>query len=173
MLGWRCYHTLVCPRRARQASGPDLPSHVQDFTYLEISFRLPATVLVGRCQVLPEQSVVDVAAAVEVEERRDAGGLGRVALGLGLAKGLESAVQAVDVCLVVLGVVQLHDLAGDVRLECTVVVYRERASVSILLSKTSRKAWRECRRNRRTRLAYMTDRAEWPCRGQTACWPCP
>lgn len=60
--------------------------------------------------------------AVEVEERRDAGGLGRVALGLGLGNGLESAVEAVDVGLVVLGVVQLHDLARDVRLECAVVV---------------------------------------------------
>lgn len=96
-------------------------------TYLEVSLWLTTTILVGRGQVLPEQSVVDVSTAVEVEERSNACGLCRVALGLSLGQGLDGAVEAVDVGLVVLGVVQLHDLAGNVRLECAVVVYRERA----------------------------------------------
>jgi hypothetical protein len=92
-------------------------------TYLELSLWLTTAVLVGGCQVLPEQGVVNVSTAVEVEKGRDAGGLCGVALGLGLGNTLEGAVQAVDVCLVVLGVVQLHDLARDVRLECAIVVY--------------------------------------------------
>lgn len=124
---------IGCGRRAEQAPGSNPSILVFISTYLELSRWLTTTVLVGRCQVLPEQSVVDVSTTVEVEEGRDTGGLGRVALGLGLAKGLESAVEAVDVGLVVLGVVQLHDLARDVRLECAVVVYRERARVSILV----------------------------------------
>lgn len=90
--------------------------------HLEGSVGLAAAVPAGGGQVLPEEGVVDVAAAVEVEERGDAGGLGEVALALGLGDGLEGAVEAVDIGLVVLGVVQLHDLARDVRLESAVVV---------------------------------------------------
>lgn len=131
--------------RAQAALGSSVRSPSSYFrTYLELSFWLTTAVLVGGCQVLPEQSVVDVSAAVEVEEGRDAGGLGRVALGLSLAKGLEGAVEAVDIGLVVLGVVQLHDLARDVRLECAVVVCRGQVHVSMplprLLSKSSREA---------------------------------
>ena len=61
-------------------------------------------------------------AAVEVEQRRLRCGSLVVTLGLGLRDGLNGGVVAVDVGLVVLGVVQLHDLAGDVRLEGAVVV---------------------------------------------------
>lgn len=60
--------------------------------------------------------------AVEVEQR----GLGSsslgVALSLSFGKGLDGSVEAVDIGLVVLGVVELHDLAGDVGLERAVVV---------------------------------------------------
>jgi hypothetical protein len=62
--------------------------------------------------------VVDVAAAVEVEQRRGGGGVGRVAR----RDGVEGAVEARHVGLVVLLVVQLHDLPGDVGLEGGVVV---------------------------------------------------
>lgn len=145
-------------------------------TYLELSRWLTATILVGGCQVLPEQSVVDVPTAVEVEEGRDAGGLGRVALGLGLAKGLESAVEAVHVGLVVLGVVQLHDLARDVRLECAVVIYRERAHVSIAVRKQTASCVAKAKDPQKKGadlLTYRTGRGGWPCRGRIACWPCP
>lgn len=70
--------------------------------------------------------MVQVAAAVEVEEWRDGRSLSRVTLGLEITDGLEGAVQAGDIGLVVLGVVELHDLAGDVRLESAVVVCDER-----------------------------------------------
>lgn len=76
----------------------------------------------GGGQVLPEEGVVEVAAAVEVEEGSDGGRLGEVALGLGLGDGGQRRVEAVDVGLVVLGVVELHNLGGDVGLEGAVVV---------------------------------------------------
>lgn len=91
-------------------------------THLERAVRLAAALAAGGGEVLPEEAVVDVAAAVEVEERRDGRCLGVVALALGLGDGVERAVEAVHVGLVVLGVVQLHDLARDVRLEGAVVV---------------------------------------------------
>lgn len=151
LLLWGCCRGLGCPGKAAHAPKSEQSSHIFDFsTYLELTLWLAATVLVGRRQVLPEQSVVDVSTAVEVEEGSDAGGLGRVALRLGLGEGLEGAVEAVDVGLVVLGVVQLHDLAGNVRLECAVVVYRERALVSILVPKPLSQNSREPRRNGRT-----------------------
>jgi hypothetical protein len=91
-------------------------------THLELSIWLAATVLVSRSQVLPEQSVVQVTAAVEVEKRRNSGGLCEITLGLGFANRLESTVEAIDIGLVVLGVVQFHDLARNVWLESTVVI---------------------------------------------------
>lgn len=70
-----------------------------------------------RGQVLPEQGVVDVAAAVEVDGWLqcdllvDVVGLGRCGqVGQGL-------VEVRDVGLMVLGVVELHDLLGDAGLE--------------------------------------------------------
>ena len=178
LLLWRSCHTLGCPRRAAQVPRSRA---IQDYlylvsTYLELSFWLTTTVLVGGCQVLPEQSVVDVSTAVEVEEGRECGGLGRVALGYGIAKGLESAVEAVDVGLVVLGVVQLHDLARDVRLECAIVVCRERSQISILVLKQriSSVAKADDPEGKRAGMStYRKGREEWPCRGRTACWPCP
>lgn len=66
---------------------------------------------------------------VEVQQRSLRGGGSVVSLGLSLANGLDRGVKTVDICLVVLGVVQLHDLAGDVRLERAVVVCISSASV--------------------------------------------
>lgn len=59
---------------------------------------------------------------MEIEEGREGGGLCEVALGLGVTDCLESRVQTGDIGLVMLGVVELHDLAGDVRLECAIIV---------------------------------------------------
>lgn len=92
-------------------------------TYQKLALGLTTAALAVGGEVLPEEGVVDVATAVEVEQRcLGSGGLG-VALGLGIAEGLDGGVEAVDVCLVVLGVVELHDLAGDGGLERAVVVW--------------------------------------------------
>jgi hypothetical protein len=96
-------------------------------THLESSVRLAATLTTGGGQVLPEEAVVDVTTAVEVEEGRDRSRLGEVALALGLADGLEGAVKAVHVGLVVLRVVQLHDLARDVGLEGAVIICADKS----------------------------------------------
>lgn len=70
-------------------------------------------------EVEPEEGVVDVATAVELE-----GGLEGDALlgGGGLCVGLLCGVEGGDIGLVVLLVVELHDLAGDEGLECVVRV---------------------------------------------------
>jgi hypothetical protein len=90
--------------------------------YLENARRLASTVPAGRGKVLPEQGVVEVASAMEVEERRDAGSLCKIALALGLGDRLQRGVETSHIGLVVLLVVQLHDLTGDVRLKGTIVV---------------------------------------------------
>lgn len=102
-------------------------------SYQKLALGLTTTALAVGGEVLPEEGVVNMATAVEVEQRSlGSGGLG-VALGLGVAEGLDSGVKAVDVCLVVLGVVKLHDLAGDVGLERAVVVWiRENCSSALL-----------------------------------------
>lgn len=73
--------------------------------------RAPALVL--RRQVLPEQRVVEVAAAVEVDQRLQ-GDLGRdVGAGLRGRHLFRRVVEGVDVGVVVVLVVELHDFAGD------------------------------------------------------------
>ena len=74
---------------------------------------LPAPARLRR-EVLPEERVVDVAPAVELERGLEADALARRG---GLGVRVLGSVQAVHVRLVVLRVVQLHDLARDVRLE--------------------------------------------------------
>lgn len=92
-------------------------------SYQKLALGLTTAALAVGGEVLPEERVVDVATAVKVEQRGlGSGGLG-VALGLGITEGLDGGVEAVDVCLVVLGVVELHDLAGDGGLERAVVVW--------------------------------------------------
>lgn len=83
---------------------------------------LTTAISAGRGEVLPEERVVDVATAVEVDQGSLSSSLGIVALGVGILDGLESSVEAVDVGLVVLGVVKLHDLCRDVGLKGAVVV---------------------------------------------------
>lgn len=73
-------------------------------------------------QVLPEEGVVQVATTVEVDSGLE-GNLGRdVTLGLGLLELLNGVVVVGDIGVMVVLVVQLHDLAGDGRLESTIVV---------------------------------------------------
>lgn len=74
-------------------------------------------------QVLPEEAVVQVATAVEVDRRLE-GNLGRnVTLGLGLLQLLKGGIVVVDVGLVMALVVELHDLAGDRGFQGSVVVF--------------------------------------------------
>ena len=76
----------------------------------------------ARAQVLPEDGVVEVAAAIELDGALEADGRGHVALGRGLGELLLGHVEVVDVGGVVLAVVQLHDLGADDRLQRIVIV---------------------------------------------------
>lgn len=97
-------------------------------TYLESTVGFASAVLVRRGQVLPEQAVVDVTATVEVEQGREGGGLCRVSLGTGFLDLGQGAIEAVDVGLVVVLVMQFHDLARDVGFEGTVVIWDGRGA---------------------------------------------
>lgn len=103
-------------------------------SYQKLALGLTTAALAVGGEVLPEEGVVDVATAVEVQQRSLSGGGLGVAIGLGVTEGLDGSVEAVDVCLVVLGVVKLHDLAGDGGLERTVVVWIWRGFSSALRS---------------------------------------
>jgi hypothetical protein len=81
------------------------------------------TALGGRCQVLPEESVVDVTSTVEVDHGLQSNLSPNIVLRLRLGDLLAEVVVRCDVGVVVVLVVKLHDLAGDVGLESAIVVY--------------------------------------------------
>jgi hypothetical protein len=67
--------------------------------------------------------VIEVSTAVEVDEWLQSNDGCNVLLGFGRGQLFRGGVVAVDIGLVVVLVVQLHDLAGNGRLECAVVIY--------------------------------------------------
>lgn len=71
----------------------------------------------GRSQVLPEEGVVDVATAVETDLLLQADQGGNIARLSGRGLGGEGGIEIVNVGLVMLLMVQLHDLLGDHGLE--------------------------------------------------------
>lgn len=81
-----------------------------------------ASALGLRCQVLPEEGVVEVATAVEVDQGGQGDGGGDVTALLGRRHLLGGVVVGIDIGLVMLRVVKLHDLARDRRLEGAKVV---------------------------------------------------
>jgi hypothetical protein len=85
----------------------------------ELAVRLVAT-LGG--EVLPEDRVVDVAAEVEGQVLLELVDRVERVVGVCLVHLLDRGVQAVHIVLMVLAMVQLHDLARDVRVERTVVI---------------------------------------------------
>jgi hypothetical protein len=80
-------------------------------TYQKLALGLTTTTFAIGGKVLPEKRVVHVATTMEVEERRLSGSRLDVVLGLSLSQRVGGGIEAVDIGLVVLGVVQLHDLA--------------------------------------------------------------
>lgn len=73
-------------------------------------------------QVLPEERVVDVPAAVEVDEGLQSDLRRGILRGGGRGKLLGEVVVGVYVGLVVFAMVELHDLAGDGGLESAIVI---------------------------------------------------
>lgn len=75
-----------------------------------------------RGQILPKKSVIEVTTAVEVDQGLQGDLRRNVILGLSLLQLLDGLVVAVDIGLVVVLVVKLHDLARDRRLQSTIIV---------------------------------------------------
>lgn len=74
-----------------------------------------STTLTLGSQVLPKDSVIDVSTTVELEGVLKGELLGQV-IGLeGTLELLFSGIESIDIGLVMLGVVELHDLSVDVR----------------------------------------------------------
>lgn len=99
-------------------SGWDLGS-----THQKLALGLTTTALAIGSKILPEERVVDVAATVEVEQRGLSGGSLGIALGPRITQSFNGGIVASHVGLVVLGVVEFHDLTGNMRLEGSVVIY--------------------------------------------------
>jgi hypothetical protein len=89
----------------------------------ELTCRGLATALRSRRKVLPEQRMVDVAAAVEVDHGLQSNLSLDVFLVFCFRNLLREVVERGHVGLMMLGVVQLHDLAGDGGLERAVVIW--------------------------------------------------
>ena len=68
----------------------------------------------GRCEVLPEEGVVDVTTTVETKGRLKGDALFR---GSGPGVVVLCSVEGIDICFMVLVVVQFHDLCDDVWFE--------------------------------------------------------
>lgn len=90
--------------------------------HLKLSRWLLTTALPLGRQVLPEQRVVQVSTTVEVDQRLQRNLRGNVVLRLRCLELFDGGVVAVHVGLVVVLVVQLHDLAGDGGLESAIVI---------------------------------------------------
>lgn len=73
-------------------------------------------------KVLPEESVVEVTTTVEVDSGLESDLSSDVALSLGLLQLLKGVVVAGDIGVVVVLVVNLHDLAGNRGLKSAIVV---------------------------------------------------
>ena len=71
----------------------------------------------SRCQILPEEGVVDVTSAVELDGTLQGNLTGDVVRRGGRGVGLKSVVQVGDIGLVVLAMVKLHDLSRDAGLQ--------------------------------------------------------
>ena len=78
-----------------------------------------------RGQVLPEQGVVDVPTAMEVDERLQSDLGCRVRRGSGRGQLLIEIIVRIYISLVMLAVVKLHDLAGNGGLESAIVICRD------------------------------------------------
>merc|ERR1719422_1463919 len=101
-------------------------SKVADNCSLKISLRLSRA---SRAKVLPEDGVVEVAATVELKSSMQPNNRRNVVLGHSIRQLLLDHVEVVHVGLVVLAVVDLHNLGGDHWLQSVVVVRKIRQGV--------------------------------------------
>src|SRR5699024_10687247 len=89
-------------------------------SFLQVTVADVTTAFFMRCKVLPEETVVDVTTAIELDLVLELDLLGEIASSRCIGELFLSFVQTFDVGSVVLVVMQRHDLLGDVRLKCIV-----------------------------------------------------
>ena len=92
-------------------------------SYLQFPGGLSASSVLAWCKVLPEQGVIDVSTTVEVDQWLQGNLGGNILLFLCRGDLFGGSVEAVDVGLVVVLVVKLHDLARDGRLQRPVIIW--------------------------------------------------
>jgi hypothetical protein len=118
------------PIHHRNRSSPSPQTTEYSPTYLHLAAWLSTTTVFARCQVLPEQAVVDMATAVEVDQwLQGSSGLNILLVQRG-GQLFGCGIVAVDVCLVVVLVVQFHDLSRDGGFERAVIVLETQHSKS-------------------------------------------
>lgn len=100
--------------------------------------------------------MVDMSTTMEVNQWLESDLGSNVFLRFGSFELLAGSVEAIDICLVVVLVVELHNLAGDGWLKRTVIIFKRLLAITLL------------QMNRDTNMA---DREEWPCPGQSLCLP--
>lgn len=89
---------------------------------LQLSIDQLSSALLLRRQIQPKQRVVDMPTAVKLDSRLASNGSLDIVLGKGIGEGLLCSIEVVDVRVVVLGVVDLHDLSRNCWLKGIVVV---------------------------------------------------
>jgi hypothetical protein len=94
----------------------------EEMTNLNLPSRLSTTTQLAGCQVLPEKGVIDVTTPMEIDQRLQRNLSLDILILLSGGELLRCGVEAVDVGLVVVLVVELHDLTGDGRLERAIVI---------------------------------------------------
>ena len=124
----------------------------------ELAGRRLAAALGGGREVFPEEGVVDVAAAVEVDQGLQSDLGLDVVLGLCLGDLLAEVVVRCHVGVVVVLVVELHDLATDGGLKSAIVVWKGLVRQRAMGSSGGQ--------------TYMQDRAGWLFRARRWCRRC-
>lgn len=82
-------------------------------TYLDGTRWVSTTAILAGCQVLPEKTVIDMSTAVEIDHGLQRDRSSDISLLLCRSNLFRGSIEAIDICLVVILVVQLHYLARD------------------------------------------------------------
>jgi hypothetical protein len=95
-------------------------------TDLEFSLWLTTTTLVLWRKVLPEQRMVQMSTAMEIDDRLQSNSSRNILFRLGSLHLLSCGIVAVNICLVVVLVVELHDLARNGWFQRAIIVLEKR-----------------------------------------------
>lgn len=91
-------------------------------SYLQCACRLSTTTILTWCQILPEQTVIQVSTSMEVDDWLHCDSSGDISLGFSGLDLFACSIEAVDIGLVMVLVVKLHDFTGDSRFKRAIIV---------------------------------------------------